>query len=271
MSRHHFLLILTVTLSCLANPKAAAANHEPNTEDEKPARTENASPINLVKYNSGRWFGDTFQYSTGKDFASPTTSYVAKEKGVFLNKAKQRIAYEKGDILFQIKNNADDLGWFVADAATPKVAVPSPAEDFIKTYKAMRPGMTYDERLSKAACAHAQRMANENYFGQTDPDGKQPNQYAIEAGFPLPYGAGGNTIESIGAGKATGQDALNQLLGDEAHKRHLTGMNFNGTPSEFSSHTHFGVCHIYKPGSQYGHYWSFMSSFKASPQMAAKQ
>ncbi|MCP4708444.1 MAG: hypothetical protein GY869_07460, partial [Planctomycetes bacterium] len=82
-----------------------------------------------------------------------------------------------------------------------------------------QPPLAVNPYLAASALFHATEMAENDYFGHTSQvTGDQPNQMALDAGYPLPYSAAANNIESIAAGYGlstapdSGADALQLLL-----------------------------------------------------------
>jgi hypothetical protein len=104
------------------------------------------------------------------------------------------------------------------------------------SYVEPRPPLAINEQLVESSGFHAKEMADHEYFGHTsEVTEDQPNQMAIDAGYPLPFPAAANSIESIACGFGTGGDfsqaivALETLIVDEGvpslgHRKHLLGI-----------------------------------------------
>lgn len=114
-----------------------------------------------------------------------------------------------------------------------------------------------DSVLCKVAHAHAEDMAQHNFFSHTNLEGHGPNWRIRQAGYVLPsyYPAEGNNVESIAGGQATAKLALDGWLHSPSHIVHVLGqLDF------YRAQTQVGAGYAYKHGTTYGHYWVFLSA-----------
>lgn len=128
-----------------------------------------------------------------------------------------------------------------------------------------RPFVKVDPVLSQVARARAADMANRNYFGHTDPDGRGPNWHVQRAGYKLPASYGTSTsanyIESIGAGQTSASSVWSEWMGSSGHRTHLLASD-----SFYAAQTSVGIGYVNDSGSRYGHYWVVIT---APPQPSA--
>lgn len=119
--------------------------------------------------------------------------------------------------------------------------------------------------LTQVARSRSEDMGNRRYFGHVDPDGNGPNIKVAQAGYPLPRhflrDRSSNFIESLIAGRATGQQAIDDLIIDAGinppgHRIHLLAMdNF------FQRHTEVGIGFACVPGSPYTYYMTVLTAY----------
>ena len=119
--------------------------------------------------------------------------------------------------------------------------------------------------LTQVARERAEDLGQRRYFGHVDPDGRGPNIKVVEAGYPLPRHflrrTDSNFIESLVAGRATGQTAIDALIIDAGinppgHRIHLLAMN-----DFFQRHTDIGVGFACVPGSPYRYYMAVLTAY----------
>ncbi len=117
----------------------------------------------------------------------------------------------------------------------------------LSAYEPAQP-LLVDTRLTAAARAQAEDMARRRYFRHTSPEGRDPCDLMVRAGF-LAWSWG----QSMAAGYRTGGDALEAMIADEgvadlSHRRHLMASD-----EEYRAHTAVGVG--FAAGGPYGTYW----------------
>src|SRR5689334_13954444 len=95
--------------------------------------------------------------------------------------------------------------------------------------------------LDTAAQAHAEDMANRNYFDHNSLDGRTPWDRILQAGYPPNNGMG----ENIAAGQSTPADVVNSWMNSPGHRANILNCSFRA----------IGVGYGYNGGSTYGHYW----------------
>ena len=110
--------------------------------------------------------------------------------------------------------------------------------------------------LAKTAKDRCENMAENDYFGHTDPEGYGPNTYAKRNNFEIPdyynQNDDGNNIESIAGGFSTPLDAFNALLKSPGHRSHLMGeIPF------YASQNYFGIYYLEDETSRYHRYYCF--------------
>lgn len=117
-----------------------------------------------------------------------------------------------------------------------------------------RPVIICDEKLVKAAQAHAEDMARNDYLEHENLYGMTPNERVREAGYALPdfYVGRGNNLESIAGGTETAQETLELLVNSTDHVDHILGRT-----EFYRSQKHIGVgYYATKPhDSAYWFYW----------------
>lgn len=113
--------------------------------------------------------------------------------------------------------------------------------------------------LAQVARERAKDMAERDYFGHVNPDGKGPNYLVRAAGYALPSwyprADDANNIESIAAGYSTPADVWAGWMNSSGHRMHLLGQH-----SFYAAQTQVGIGYYYKAGSRYGHYWVVLSA-----------
>lgn len=121
-----------------------------------------------------------------------------------------------------------------------------------------RPELFWDDRLGKAAQAHAEDMARRNYFSHESPAGIWPNERVRAQGFPLPasFANDTNNVESIAAGQPTPEEAWNAWMHSESHSTHLLGLT-----DFFADQTFVGIGYFCLPqASTYWYYWCIVTA-----------
>ena len=122
-----------------------------------------------------------------------------------------------------------------------------------------RSQMRPDDRLTQVARARAMDMAKRHYFDHVNPDGVAANALVRATGYQLPSfwptSPKTNSIESIGAGYATAEEAWKGWMSSSPHKAHLLA-----TDSFYRDQTSYGIGHYYDSGSQYKHYWVIITA-----------
>ena len=118
--------------------------------------------------------------------------------------------------------------------------------------KAGVPALAPDPALARAAQAHSEDMASNNYFGHNSSDGRSPwDRFAAADYSPLYYGG-----ENVAAGQRTPTEVVAAWMNSEGHRANLLSPNYH----------HIGVGYAYNPSSAYGHYWTQdLGSHNATP------
>lgn len=128
-----------------------------------------------------------------------------------------------------------------------------------------RPPLSANAILARVARERAEDMVARRYYGHVDPEGVGPNQKVAQAGYPLPsYYLGNpsnNFIESISAGRQTGQAAIAALIVDRGvsppgHRIHLLGLN-----DTYNKHTEIGIGFACSARSQYKYYMVVLTAY----------
>lgn len=126
--------------------------------------------------------------------------------------------------------------------------------------------LAVNPNLTASARFHAQEMATFDYFGhQSAVTGDWPNQMALDAGYPLPWPADQNTIESLAAGYADVSAALRGLIEDAGvnppgHRYHLLA---TGPGADFwLSHREIGIGFAENGGSTFGRYYAIHTAHR---------
>jgi uncharacterized protein YkwD len=102
------------------------------------------------------------------------------------------------------------------------------------------PTLSYDSNLANIAFAHSQDMGNRNYFSHTTPDGKDPTERAIEAGYGdcrkdhgsyYTYGIGENIYEEWGDQLGSQNDiahaTFNAWMNSQGHRENILDSNYD--------------------------------------------
>lgn len=133
------------------------------------------------------------------------------------------------------------------------------------THVRPQPPLRVHPILTQVARERAEDLGQRRYFSHVDPDGRGPNIKVFEAGYPLPRHflrrTNSNFIESLVAGRATGQTAIDTLIIDAGinppgHRIHLLAMN-----DFFQRHTDIGVGFACVPGSPYRYYMAVLTAY----------
>jgi len=133
------------------------------------------------------------------------------------------------------------------------------------SYVTPRAPLAVNQDLFDSAAFHAEEMATHNYFGhQSQVTGDWPNKMARDEGYALPswYPNDKNYIESIAAGYATPQAALNALIVDEGwedpgHRKHLLGIDEGNAKNR-----EIGVGYGANQNSKYKDYWAIHATLR---------
>ena len=130
------------------------------------------------------------------------------------------------------------------------------------------PRMRLDPILTAVARARAEDMAVRRYFAHVNPDGLGPNALVRAAGYALPSSWGGgrsqNTIESIGAGYATAEQAWEGWMNSPSHRTHLLASS-----SFYRDQVNFGIGSYSDPSSPFRRYWVIITAPPSSRGEAA--
>lgn len=128
------------------------------------------------------------------------------------------------------------------------------------------PPLAVNASLVNSARFHAQEMATFDYFAhQSAVTGDWPNKMALDAGYPLPWPADQNYIESLAAGYADVGAALRGLIEDAGvnppgHRYHLLA---TGPSADFwASHREIGIGYAENGGSTYVRYYALHTAYR---------
>jgi uncharacterized protein YkwD len=115
-----------------------------------------------------------------------------------------------------------------------------------------RPVLNYSFLLHRVANAHAQDMAQRDYFNHLSPDGVAANERVRRGGFSLPphYAAQANNVESLAAGIFNEVAVWAGLLSSAGHRAHLLGEG-----EFFRAQNWYGIGVAHNPESRYQIYW----------------
>lgn len=106
---------------------------------------------------------------------------------------------------------------------------------------AAAPPLTWNDTLATAAETHTRAMANQNYFGHRDRDGRTPSDRAELAGY-----VGLQIGENIAAGQDTARKVLDGWLASPGHCANLMNPQFR----------ELGAAYAVDPKSDAGIYWT---------------
>jgi uncharacterized protein YkwD len=106
---------------------------------------------------------------------------------------------------------------------------------------AAAPPLTWSDTLATAAESHTRAMANQNYFGHRDRDGRTPSDRAELAGY-----VGLQIGENIAAGQDTVRKVLDGWLASPGHCANLMNPQFR----------ELGAAYAVDPKSDAGIYWT---------------
>lgn len=125
-----------------------------------------------------------------------------------------------------------------------------------------RSAMRWHPTLHQIARDHACDMAERDYFGHTDPEGRGPNDRARRAGYALPPSYDdeddANNIESLALRGPISSPTLTleQWLASALHRPHVLGAtDFKARQDETAT----GYCRGHRDGIDL-HYWVFVSA-----------
>ncbi|MFQ4139683.1 CAP domain-containing protein [Nodosilinea sp. PGN35] len=128
-----------------------------------------------------------------------------------------------------------------------------------------QPALRVNPVLTQVARSRSEDMGARGYFSHVDPEGIGPNLKVSQAGYPLPSSflrdRSSNFVESLIAGRATGQQAIDDLIVDAGinppgHRIHLLAMD-----DFFQRHTEVGVGFACVPGSPYRYYVTVLTAY----------
>ncbi len=113
-----------------------------------------------------------------------------------------------------------------------------------RSLKGQRP-LVLDDRLNRAAQAHAENMAKRDFFDHQAPDGSQVADRAVRAGYPWRL-----IGENLAAGHSSERGVVNGWMISPAHRDNMLAPDF----------TELGVGYA-RPSPEgrqpkYGHYWT---------------
>lgn len=107
-------------------------------------------------------------------------------------------------------------------------------------YFAAAPALTWNGYLAKSATAHAEDMAQNNYFEHDSQDGTTAHRRMQAAGYPR-----GGTGENISAGRTTLDATIEGWLKSEGHCGNIMNPKYQD----------FGMACASDKSSKYGTYW----------------
>lgn len=102
--------------------------------------------------------------------------------------------------------------------------------------------LTYNENLAASAQTYAQRMAEDNFFSHTAPDGSTMVGRAESAG----YAAWTFLAENLAGGQPSPDRVVAAWMKSPGHRANI----LSPEASEV------GVGHTFKGGTKFGHYWA---------------
>ena len=105
-------------------------------------------------------------------------------------------------------------------------------------FPARREPVVLEPRLTRAAQTYADRMASEDFFGHSSPDGDGPTERAAAEGYPHPV------REDIAAGDDSAAEVVDAWLSSPGHCSTIMTIIDD-----------IGVGWAFKATSTYGHYW----------------
>ena len=167
-------------------------------------------PVTHSYQQQGRWYANDYQYKDGRgQFQYAKNAYIAKEDGKFRDgdkgTGKRRIAYKKGDILFEIK----DLGWFKAQGNAPKIEFPAYAVEILRLVNTARANaglrpVTMTPFLNQRSQNYSNLMARSNGKVHHNLPGREPCQF-----------------ENVAGGQQTAQDVFNSWMTSQGHRENI--------------------------------------------------
>jgi uncharacterized protein YkwD len=110
--------------------------------------------------------------------------------------------------------------------------------------------------LQSAARGYAAAMAGGGFFSHDGPDGSTPQSRIERAG----YGGWSFAAENIAAGQGSPDSVMASWMNSEGHRKNLLDPRAR----------EIGIGHVYKAGTQYGHYWVQDFGARSDRGMAAR-
>lgn len=130
--------------------------------------------------------------------------------------------------------------------------------------------LSVDPVLTAVARARAADMAKRRYFSHVNPDGNGPNHLMRAAGYPLPAFWGTdrtrNSVESIGAGHNSADEAWQAWMHSDSHRTHLLA-----TQPFFRNQTKVGIGYYHDESSPYRRYWVIITAPPARGRVATAE
>lgn len=105
------------------------------------------------------------------------------------------------------------------------------------------PALTAHPTLRAVAYAHSQDMAERGFFDHVNPDGADPGERLLAAGYATTTWG-----ENIAGGQTTPAEVVGVWLGSEAHRRNTLNCAFLDA----------GIGYFYAPDIGYWHYWTLI-------------
>ena len=103
------------------------------------------------------------------------------------------------------------------------------------------PALRLNDKLTAAAQAHSQDMADNNFFDHTGSNGSTLGQRITAAGYSFSLAG-----ENIAGGQSTAQEAFDDWMSSPGHRANMLNCSFVDT----------GLGFVEKPGSEWLRYWT---------------
>jgi len=118
-----------------------------------------------------------------------------------------------------------EQGYPKSDQSSPGPADPA-IQEFLQLVNAKRrsvgcPELKWDNQLALAALKHSRDMVSRNFFGHTNPDGKNPFERLQESKVVFSAAA-----ENIAFGLKTGQQAFETWFRSPEHRKNMLNCRF---------------------------------------------